>query len=153
MQQTEFQKNATIVVPLEYLSNFWRSLEIPLINCKVELKRKWTKYCVLSVAGKENNINDDADANNIIFTIKDRKLYVPLVSLLAKIIKNYQNVLAKDLKYQFIGMNIKRKVIIKIQQMNFDISLNQILLESIDYSQFIKVRETRLKDLMLKNII
>ena len=140
-------------MPLEYLSNFWRSLEIPLINCKVELKRKWTEYCVLSVAGKENNINDDADANNITFTIKDRKLYVPLVSLLAKIIKNYQNVLAKDLKYQFIGMNIKRKVIIKIQQMNFDISLNQILLESIDYSQFIKVRETRLKDLMLKNII
>ena len=140
-------------MPLEYLSNFWRSFEIPLINCKVELKLKWTEYCVLSVAGKENNINDDADANNIIFTIKDRKLYVPLVSLLAKIIKNYQNVLAKDLKYQFIGMNIKRKVIIKIQQMNFDISLNQILLESIDYSQFIKVRETRLKDLMLKNII
>ena len=38
-------KNATIAVPLKYLSNFWRSLEIPLINCKVELKLKWTKYC------------------------------------------------------------------------------------------------------------
>ena len=31
-------KNATIAVPLKYLSNFWRSFEIPLINCKVELK-------------------------------------------------------------------------------------------------------------------
>ena len=41
-------KNATIPVPLKYLSNFWRSLEMPLINCKVELKLKWTKYCVLS---------------------------------------------------------------------------------------------------------
>ena len=41
-------KNATIAVPLKYLSNFWRSLEMPLINCKVELKLKWTKYCVLS---------------------------------------------------------------------------------------------------------
>ena len=31
-------KNVTIAVPLKYLSNFWRSLETPLINCKVELK-------------------------------------------------------------------------------------------------------------------
>ena len=30
-----------IAVPLKYLSNFWRSLEMPLINCKVELSLKW----------------------------------------------------------------------------------------------------------------
>ena len=41
-------KNATIAVLLKYLSNFWRSLEMPWINCKVELDLKWTKYCVLS---------------------------------------------------------------------------------------------------------
>ena len=35
-------RNAAIAVLLKYLSNFWRSLEMPLINCKVE----WTKYCV-----------------------------------------------------------------------------------------------------------
>ena len=39
-------KNETIAVPLKYLSNFWRSLEMPLINCKVELKLKLTKYCI-----------------------------------------------------------------------------------------------------------
>ena len=39
-------KNATISAPLKYLSNFWISLEMPLINCKVELKFIWTKYCV-----------------------------------------------------------------------------------------------------------
>ena len=33
-------KIATIAVSLKYLSNFWRSLEMPLINCKVELKPK-----------------------------------------------------------------------------------------------------------------
>ena len=44
-------RNATIAMPLKYLSTTWRSLEIPLINCKVELKLKWTKYCVLSAAG------------------------------------------------------------------------------------------------------
>ena len=59
-------KNTTIVVPLKNLSNFWRSLEMPLINCKVELKRKWKNHCLLP--GK-NNDNDDAHSNNIILTI------------------------------------------------------------------------------------
>ena len=70
-------KNETIAVPLQYLNNFWRSLEMPLINCKVELKLKWTKYCVLFVAGNESqSYNDNNDnANKIIFTIKDTKLY------------------------------------------------------------------------------
>ena len=44
-------KNAIIAVPKKYLSNFWRSLEMWLINCKVELKLKWTKHCVLATAG------------------------------------------------------------------------------------------------------
>ena len=37
-------KNATVTVPLKYVSHFWRSLEMPLINCKIELKVKWAKY-------------------------------------------------------------------------------------------------------------
>ena len=40
--------NAVIDVPLNYLSNFWSSLEMSLINCKVKLKLKWTNHCVLS---------------------------------------------------------------------------------------------------------
>ena len=39
-------KNTATAVPLKYLSNFWGSLEMPLINCKVELKRKWKDYCL-----------------------------------------------------------------------------------------------------------
>ena len=66
-------KNATIAVPLKYLSNFRRSLEIPLVNCKIELKFKRTKYCALSANGHDN-VNDNDNANNIIFTIKDIKL-------------------------------------------------------------------------------
>ena len=74
-----------------------------LIHCKAELKLKWTKYCVSFAPGADNvNGNDD---NNIIFTIKDTKLYVTVVTLLARD-KNYQKFLAKDLKDQFIGMNI-----------------------------------------------
>ena len=54
-----------------------------LINCKVELKFRWTKNCVLSVFGSEND-NDNAGPDNIIFTIKDSNLYVPVVTLSAK---------------------------------------------------------------------
>ena len=59
-------KNETIAVSLKYLSNFWRSPKMLLINFKIELKLKWTKYCVLFAAGADNN-NDNS--NNIIFTI------------------------------------------------------------------------------------
>ena len=41
-------RNAKIVVPLKYLSNFFRSLEIPLINCEIHLELNWTKDCVMS---------------------------------------------------------------------------------------------------------
>ena len=62
-----------IVAPLKYLSNFWRSLEIPLINCKVELSLKWYENCILSSAGTAAT-----------FTITDAKLYVPIVTLRTK---------------------------------------------------------------------
>ena len=62
--------NVKIVVPLKYLSNFFRSLEMPLINCKVKLNLAWKKEFVLSTAA--------ADA---VFIINDTKLYVPVVTL------------------------------------------------------------------------
>ena len=46
-QANRILKNASTAVPLKYLSNFWRLLVMPLINCKIELKFKWTKYCFL----------------------------------------------------------------------------------------------------------
>ena len=58
-----------IAVPLNYLSNFWRSLEIQLINCKVELSLKWYEKCLLPTASTAT------------FKITDAKLYVPIVTL------------------------------------------------------------------------
>ena len=107
-------KNTTFLVPLKYSSNFWRSLEMPLINCKVELKLKWTKYCVLSAAVADN-VNNNSNTNNFDFIIKDTELYVPVVTLSARY---NQNLLPTDLKDQLIGMNIKQKGRIKIRQMN-----------------------------------
>ena len=62
--------NVKVVVPLKYLSNFFRSLEMPLINCKIKLNLTWKKESVLST-------ND----GNAVFIINDTKLYVPVVTL------------------------------------------------------------------------
>ena len=88
-------KNVTIALPLKNLSNFWRSRKMPLINCKEELKLILTKYCVLPVAGNENNINENANADNIIFTIKDTELYVTKVILPAKDNQKLSNLLSE----------------------------------------------------------
>ena len=57
---------------------------MPLINCKVELKLKLIKYCALPVAGNESDINNNDNAYNIVFIIKDTKLYVPVAPLSAR---------------------------------------------------------------------
>ena len=64
------KEGVKIVVPLKYLSNFWRLLEMPLINCKVELSLTWSKNYVLSnIAGVST------------FKITGAKHYVPVVTL------------------------------------------------------------------------
>ena len=76
------------------------------------MKLKWTKYCVLSTAGADNA---NANSNNIIFTIKDVELYVLVVTLSAKDNQKLSQLLSEGLKNQFIGINIKQKVIVKIE--------------------------------------
>ena len=66
-------KDVEIMVPLKYLSNFWRTLEMPLINCEVNLILTWSSACVLI----STNIPNQA----AIFEITDTKLYVPVVTL------------------------------------------------------------------------
>ena len=63
-------KDVEIVLTLRYLSNFWRTLEMPLINCQVNLILTWSKYCV---------ITDSTSAGK--FKITETKLYVPFVTL------------------------------------------------------------------------
>ena len=71
--------NVKIVVPLKYLSNFFRSLEMPLINCKIKLNLTWKKESVLST---DNDAAAVANAgNNPVCIINDTKLYVPVVTL------------------------------------------------------------------------
>ena len=66
-------KNVKIAAALKYLSIFWRSLEMPLTNCKIHLELNWTKNCVMSsVIGVTT------------FKITNTKLYIPIVTLSSK---------------------------------------------------------------------
>ena len=67
---------------------------MPLINCKVELKLRRRKHCVLSVAGTDN-VNGNND-DNIIFAIKDTKLYVPVITLSVRDNQNLSRLLSKE---------------------------------------------------------
>ena len=66
-------KDVEIMVPLKYLSNFWRTLEMPLINCEVNLILTWSSTCLLIATGIPNQ--------NATFEITDTKLYVLVVNL------------------------------------------------------------------------
>ena len=61
------------MVPLKYLSNFWRTLEIPLINYKIELILTWSRSCAIISTGNDNQIPT--------LTITETNLYAPVVTL------------------------------------------------------------------------
>ena len=66
-------KEVEIIIPLKYLSNFWRTLDMPLINCEVNLILTWSKDCVITNSTGEGK-----------FAIIETKLYVPVVTLSTK---------------------------------------------------------------------
>ena len=78
------KRGVKIAVPLKYLSNFWRSLEMPLISCKVvELSLKWIENCVVTTA--EISVNADATGEDgATWEVIDANLYVPVVTLSAE---------------------------------------------------------------------
>ena len=64
------EKDVEIMVPLKYLSNFWRTLEMPLSNCEVSLILTWSPSCVVTNSTGEGK-----------FKITDTNVYVPVVTL------------------------------------------------------------------------
>ena len=75
-----------LAIPLKYLRNFWRALNIPLINCEVSLELKWNKNCVIT--SSENRIINAGTPvirgsvpTSATLSITDSKLYIPVVTL------------------------------------------------------------------------
>ena len=93
-------EDVEIILPLKYLSNFWRTLEMPLINCKVNLILTWPSTCVISSAIGETK-----------FKITETKLYVPLVTFLtqdnAKLLQQLKSGFKKTINCNKYESNVK----------------------------------------------
>ena len=89
-QGNDVNKNGTqeveLTIPLKYLGNFWRALNIPLFSCEVSLELKWEKNCVITSLEKRQVdagppvVRDNAPTGATL-AINDCKLYVPAVTL------------------------------------------------------------------------
>ena len=97
-------------MPLKYLNNFWRTLDIPLINCEVSLTLTWSENCVIT-SNATREVDPDADpavyeidnSTNATFKIKDTKLYVSVVTLSAendnKLLEQFKAGLKRTIKW------------------------------------------------------
>ena len=89
-QGYDVNKNGTqeveLAIPLKYLGNFWRALNIPLISCEVSLEIKWNKNSVITNL-EERQVDAgppvvrDNSPEDATLAINDRKLYIPVVTL------------------------------------------------------------------------
>ena len=72
-----------LAIPLKYLGNFWRALNIPLISCEVSLELKWDKNCVITSLEQRDigGGNRDNAPTGATLSITDCKLYIPAVTL------------------------------------------------------------------------
>ena len=95
---TKTKRNLKIVVPLKHLSNFWKTLDMPLLSCEVSLTLTWSENFDLTnittqtaaAAREDNPPKERIDApTSATFKITDTKLYVPVVTLSTKDDNNF----------------------------------------------------------------
>ena len=94
-----------MMVPLNYLSNFWEALEMALITCEISLQLKWSKKCILVAGNAANQMPE--------FKTTDTKLYVPVVTLSTQDNVKLLKQLKSGFKRTVIGINISLKKDIK----------------------------------------
>ena len=102
-------KNTKIVVPLKYLSNFFRSLEMPLTNYKIHLELNWNDDCVMYGANTYAG-GDNANDKETTFQIISAKLYVPVVTLSTKDNENVTKQLDEGFKTSVYWNEYKSKI-------------------------------------------
>ena len=105
------EKDVEIMVPLKYLSNFWRTLEMTLINCEVNIILTWSSTCVITNSTGVGT-----------FEITDTKLYVPIVTLSTK--ENAK--LLQQLKSGFKGVINWNKYLSKPELLRRNANLNYL---------------------------
>ena len=106
-------------MPLKHLSNFWKPLHIPLINCGINLILTLSKNCVITSKSTLNAKPDadpavvaDNDQTNAGFKIRDTNLYVPVVTLPTKKLSKQLKTGFKELSNE---INLGQKCLIRLK--------------------------------------
>ena len=134
-------KNVEIMVPLKYLSNFSRTLEMPLINCEINLILTWSANCVIV---STNNANQNAT-----FAIPNTRLYVPVVTLSTQ--ENAK--LLQQLKSGFKRVIYWNKYLSKPELLVQNPNLNHLVEQSFQGVNRLFVLKMILKEQVLKAMI
>ena len=134
-------KNVEIMVPLKYLSNFSRTLEMPLTNCEINLILTWSANCVIV---STNNANQNAT-----FAITNTRLYVPVVTLSTQ--ENAK--LLQQLKSGFKRVINWNKYLSKPELLVQNPNLNHLVEQSFQGVNRLFVLKTILKEQVLKAMI
>ena len=118
-----------IVIPLKHLSNFWRTSNIPLIYCEIELILTWSKNCALAdMTVKAARNNNDPPAivapNGLEFQITDTKLYVPVVALSTENDKKLLKILKSGFKRTVKWNKYRPQMTIQPQNNNLNYLIN-----------------------------
>ena len=128
--------NAKIVIPLKNLINFWMALNIPLVNCEVELILTWSKSCVLADMTTRNAEGANltiVDPSGATFKIKDKKMYLPVVTLSkendTKLLEQLEIRFKRTIKWK----KYRSKITIQPYNNNLDYLIDPIFTTLIDY--------------------
>ena len=87
LEGNNVEKDVEIAIPLKYLSNFWRNLDMSLIKCEISLTLSWYEKCVLTIRATRETVTDTPAISainnpiNAVFKVTDCKLHVPVVTL------------------------------------------------------------------------
>ena len=112
--------NAKIAVPLRCISNFFRSLELALINTKPYIELNWTKHSLISDA-----------AGVTVFQITKTELYVPVVTLDTDNNRKLSDLSKKGFRRSVFRNEYKSKIQTETAgDANENISLKRILLDA-----------------------
>ena len=122
-------------MPLKYLGNFWRALNIPLISCEVSLELKWNKNSVITSLEQRDigGGNRDNAPTGATLSITDCKLYVPVVTLSKddeiKLLTN----LKSGFKREIIWNKYRSQITAEAVNNNLNILIDPTLLMLIDF--------------------
>ena len=151
-------KNTKILVPLKYLSNVFRSLEMPLINCKIHLELNWNNNCVMYGADTYSG-GDNVNNRETTFKITSTKLYVPIVTLSVKDNVNLLKQLNEGFKRSVYWNEYKSKIETKeadannLKRFPLDVSFQSVnRLFVLAFDNIIELKETLIENIFLPRV-